>query len=74
MSWLFQVFAAFGLMFVVSIFSCVVAGLTLRAEEREDFESWMLFIPKILFLFHLAVLSDCSGMSVEEVLEEVRES
>jgi hypothetical protein len=31
-----------------------------------------LFVPTILFLFHLAVLSDCSGMSVEEVLEEVR--
>jgi len=73
-SWLYQVFAGFGLLFVVSIFSCVVAGLNLRAEESEDFESWMLFIPTIIGLFHLAVLKDCAGMSVEEVVKEVRNS
>jgi len=73
-SWIFQVFAAFGLLFVISIFSCVVAGFTLRAEESLDFESALLFVPLIVVLVHLAILSDCSGMSVEEVVEEVRSS
>lgn len=72
MSWFYQVFAAFGLVFVISIFCTVVAGLSLRAEESLDFESALLFVPLIVLLFHLAVLVDCSGMSVEEVVEEVR--
>jgi len=71
-SWVVDITAAFGLLFLTSIFSTVGAGLNLRAEESPDFESAFLFFPTILLLFHLAVLKDCSGMSIEEVLEEVR--